>query len=215
MFSLLLMAMSCVVMAASGDDGKWHLVSEKNDIRIYRQNDDAARIKTWRGVTRFAPGNPAAFEALLNDYPAIPRWMHFISSGTEISRTGYFDRKMHFITRLPWPLSDRDVIGDFHVQQVSPTVLHIRAVNDRSAPLTEDYVRILELDGRLDFHFFPATKEVEVTYEVHLDPGGNIPAWAVNFVAKDVPYFTLLKLRRIVMEPQYQAFRTGAFALPW
>ena len=48
-----------------------------------------------------------------------------------------------------------------------------------------------------------------------MDPGGYIPAWIANIVLKDVPYFTLLKLRRIVFEPQYQAFHTGTFRQPW
>lgn len=195
--------------------GAWKLVSDKNGIKVYRQDDAEARIKTFRGVTRFAIANPAAIEALLNDYAAIPRWMHFISKGEELSRRSYVERKMRFTTELPWPLSDRDVVANFTVRQVEPTLTRISAVNDPSAAHTADYVRIPQLNGRLDFRYFVETKEVEATYEIVMDPGGYIPGWAANIVLKDTPYFTLLKLRRIVAEPKYQAFRSETFPFLW
>lgn len=215
------MLLACVALwatSAQAGDGAaagWHLVSDKNGIKVYRQEDGTARIKTFRGVTRFPIANPAALEALLNDYPAIPRWMHFISSGTELGRKSYLDRTLRFTTELPWPLSDRDVVAKMTVLQSDATHAHIGAVADPSALRNPDYVRIPVLDGRLDFQFFPETKEVEATYEIVMDPGGYIPAWAANIVLKDTPYFTLLKLRRIVAEPKYQAFHSEYFKYPW
>lgn len=204
---------NCHAVPASEVAG-WKLVSEKNGIVVYRQDDADARIKTFRGVTRFPIENPASIEALLNDYPAIPRWMHFISSGVETSRRSYLDRTLRFTTELPWPISDRDVVARLTVVQEGNNV-RIAAIGDKSAPHLDGYVRIPELIGRLDFRFFPATKETEVTYEIVLDPGGYIPAWAANIVFKDTPYFTLLKLRRIIQEPKYQQFQGTTFEYPW
>lgn len=212
-----LLAMLCWapgLWAAPGETG-WRLVSDKNDIRVYRQDDDEARIKTFRGVTRFPITNPASLEALLNDYDAIPRWMHFISNGRELSRRDYLNRKLLFTTELPWPLSDRDVVTNLVVTQTSDRSVSISARHDASAPLRKGYVRIPELNGRLDFLFFLDTHEVEVTYEIVMDPGGNIPAWAANIVLKDTPHFTLLKLRRIVEDPKYRSFKGKFFEYPW
>lgn len=203
-----------IALPAMAQEATWGLVSDRNGIKVYRQ-DDTARIKTFRGVTRFPITNPASLEALLNDYAAIPRWMHFISSGTETSRRDYLDRTLLFTTELPWPLSDRDVVARLTVKQVGTNMLKIRAVNDPKAPLNEDYLRIPQLSGRFDFTFFPATKEVEVVYEIVMDPGGVIPAWASNIVLKDTPYFTLFKLRRIVTEPKYANYKGTFFEYPW
>ncbi len=196
-------------------EANWKLVSDKNGIQVYRRTNDTARINTFRGVTRFSIANPASIEALLNDYAAIPRWMHFISKGEEFSRKSYMERKMRFTTELPWPLSDRDVVADFIVHADTPTDWRIDAVDDPSSAITPDYVRIPDLKGRLEFLFFPATKEVEATYEVVMNPGGYIPAWATNIILKDTPYFTLLKLRRILAEQKYQQFHGSTFTQPW
>lgn len=211
----LLCGLAGTAMAVTTPQGQgWRLVSEKNGISVYRRDDATARIKTFRGVTRFRIDNPAALEALLNDYSAIPRWMHFISKGTEVARASYVDRTLRFTTELPWPLSDRDVVANMSVVQ-NGTDMHIRAVDDPGAPQDPDYVRIPDLNGRLDFRFFPATRETEVTYEIVLDPGGYVPAWAANIVLKDTPYFTLLKLRRLIAEPKYQQFHGSYFVYPW
>lgn len=213
LLGLLLCSAWCAAAAAPAVAG-WKLVAEKNGIAVYRQDDDGARIKTFRGITRFPIQNPASIEALLNDYAAIPRWMHFISSGEETSRRNYLDRTLLFTTELPWPLSDRDVVARLNVTQ-DGNYVHIAATNDPRAPLNPAYVRIPQLNGRLDFRFFPATREAEVTYEIVMDPGGYIPGWAANIVLKDTPYFTLLKLRRIIQDPKYQHFQGKFFAYPW
>jgi len=56
---------------------------------------------------------------------------------------------------------------------------------------------------------------VEVTYELIMDPGGYIPAWIANIVLKDIPYFTLEKLRRVVDRPEYDSWQEKSLDLPW
>ena len=46
---------------------------------------------------------------------------------------------------------------------------------------------------------------VEVTMSGHADPGGRIPATAVNFLIQEHPYNTLKGLRKIIGEPSQTA----------
>lgn len=214
-FLPVLLCMLSMVPISSLADTPWRLVSERNGIQVYRQDDEQARIKTFRGVTRFEIVNPSALEALFNDYGAMTRWMHYISQVDEMSRSSYMERKFRATTHLPWPLQDRDVVVDLRVSQPTPDLLLIRASDDRMAPKDADYLRILEMAARFDFRFLPATREVEVTFEVKMDPGGRIPAWATNVLMKDMPYFTLTKLQRMVDEPKYRNYHGGMWAVPW
>ena len=45
---------------------------------------------------------------------------------------------------------------------------------------------------------------VEVTMSGHADPGGRIPATAVNFLIQEHPYNTLKGLRKIIGEPSFK-----------
>src|SRR5690606_29808037 len=82
-------------------------------------------------------------------------------------------------------------------------------------PPNKDYVRIPQMQGRFAFAPTGKGKEVEITYELIMDPGGYIPAWIANIVLKDIPYFTLEKLRRVVERPEYADWREPSLDLPW
>ena len=192
----------------------WHLVSDRNGIQVYRQDDDASRIKTFRGVTRFTLEKPAAIEAMINDYATVPRWLRFVSAVQELGRSDYAQRKLWFTTELPWPLSNRDVVADLTIQQGTDTLTISASSNPLAAPHA-DYLRMPEMRGLYRFRFIPATREVEVTYEMRADAGGNVPAWASNLVVKDAPYFTLLKFRRLVTDARHQQFDDAKFRYPW
>lgn len=63
-------------------------------------------------------------------------------------------------------------------------------------PEVDGYVRVSRIDGFWEF----APKEggeVEVTYQVHTEPGGNVPSWLANKFVVEAPYNTLRQLRSL------------------
>jgi hypothetical protein len=40
--------------------------------------------------------------------------------------------------------------------------------------------------------------------EGFIHPGGEVPAWAINAVQRQAPYYTMLGLQRMVQLPQYK-----------
>lgn len=199
----LFLAVTATPSAAAG--GGWRLVKDKGGIQVYMRHTDDSKIKTFRGVTQFDVKNASSLVALFNDYPAMPRWAHFISSAQEINRKSPLERNLRFTTSLPWPLSDREALVHATVTQDPATYdVHIALENAPSLlPPDPDFVRFPWFRGRFDVNVITATR-VEAIYEVEIDPGGYIPAWMANILAQDAPYFTLDKLRRIHQRPEYQ-----------
>jgi len=39
------------------------------------------------------------------------------------------------------------------------------------------------------------TKKTKVTYQMHAEPGGSLPAWLINSSVVDPPYKTLINLK--------------------
>ncbi|ASK33143.1 hypothetical protein CEK62_21650 (plasmid) [Alcanivorax sp. N3-2A] len=205
-FALLVMLLAGSAKAASPPG--WVLISERNDIRVYVHANADSRLKTFRGVTRFKLADEYAMVALLNDYDAYPDWLHFVDSARELSRAGPRLRNMRFTTLLPWPLADREAVLESRVSQSvtdaggSTVTVTLSNRPDRLPP-NQDYIRFPALDGTLLFVRVPGD-QVEVTYQLTLDAGGYIPAWLVNVLLRDAPYFTLERLRRVVHRPEYQ-----------
>ncbi len=195
----------------------WRLVSDKNGIQVYMRHTDDSRIKTFRGVTRMKLDNLHALSGVLNDTPNMPRWMHFISNTREIRRSDYLNREYQFLTSLPWPLADREAVVQLLVRQDPESKgITVHVVNaPKLLPPAPEYIRIPQMQGRFAFMPTGNPKEVEITYEIIMDPGGYIPAWIANIVLKDVPYFTLEKLRRVVVRPEYQSWRDPVITMPW
>lgn len=202
----LLLALSCLPAHAE-DDNDWKLVSERNGIQVYMKHRDESRLKTFRGTTRFTLKDEYALVALMNDYASYPKWLHFIDSAEEFDRQGPLDRSLRFTTQLPWPLADREAVLRAKVHQTlndEEESVMIELINRPDAlPPNNDYIRFPEMWGKLGFTRI-GNDEVEMVYEIILDPGGYIPAWIANILLRDAPYFTLERLRRIVMKPEYQ-----------
>ena len=185
----------------------WKLVSDRNGIQVYMKHRDESRLKTFRGVTRFELKDEYALVAVLNDYPSIPKWLHFVDSAEEFDREGPLDRSLRFTTQLPWPLADREAVLNALVTQTATEEedsVVIELINEPDAlPPNNDYIRFPEMWGKLGVERL-GDHQVEMTYELILDPGGYIPAWIANILLRDAPYFTLERLRRIVYKPEYQ-----------
>ena len=54
---------------------------------------------------------------------------------------------------------------------------------------------------------------MEVTYEVHTEPGGSVPSWLANSFVVDAPLQTLRGLRLRMWEPAHYIARTEAYRM--
>lgn len=208
---LLLLTLTGIAAAAPLDtrlDPEWKLVSDRNGVQVFVRDTETSRLKTFRGVTRFVLPDEYALAAVLNDYDNHPKWLYMIDSSRELRRDSPLRRYLHVTTDLPWPLDDRDTAIEVTVKQrLTPQEEAIIITMENRPglmPVQPDYVRIPELKGLFKFRRLNNTGLTEATYEVVLDPGGYVPGWAVNILARDIPYFTLDRLRRFVMRPEYQ-----------
>lgn len=194
---------------------QWQLISNRDGIEVYRAHDDTARIKTFRGVTTIELHDFYAPIAVFDDEEGLPRWLYLIRDLNELQRRSPTDRDYHVLTNLPWPVTDRDAGLHFTLGQNPQTraiQILFRTKNDL-VPIQDDYVRIPEMTGHLNV--LPlAGKNVQITFEVLVDPGGYIPAFLVNFILKDLPFVSLQRLRRIINTDRFQGYRVDYITAP-
>ena len=196
---------------------EWKKITDKNDIRVYRAHSDETKMKTFKGVTRFPIHDLKTIIAIIMDDEELSDWMHMISK-VRFLKSDSPDHVQYYVeTRLPWPVKDRDAYIDVYIRQKDDYSLYFDVLQAEDAPEPKKgYVRIPEVKGYLSADTVPNTEEIDFTYEMVLDPGGYVPAWMVNLITADVPYFTLKRLRRVVGQEKYQDYETDLIEhRPW
>jgi len=208
---LLMLALSAFARADISDDAElnpaWKLITDRNGIQVYMRHNDDSRLKTFRGVTKIELRDEYTLVGLLEDYDNFPRWLHFIDSAKELNRTGPLLRHLHFTTKLPWPLNDREALVQARIEQVITPQQETQTIylenRPELLPRNPRYVRFPEMTGIFQVSRL-GNNEAEVVYQLVLDPGGYIPTWLANLLLRDAPYFTLDRLRRVITRPEYQ-----------
>ncbi len=190
---------------ASDQGPRWRLISDRDGIQVYRPR--AAATRAFRGVTRLPDGDEYALVALLEDYAAYPEWMHFVDGARPLNPDQPGPRRLRLTTLMPWPLADRDAVVEARVRQVREAGRQEVVVTLRNRPALlppdPDYLRLPALTGELRFRRVPPD-ELEVRYQLSLDPGGGAPDWLIDLLLREAPHFTLERLRRVVTRAEYQ-----------
>jgi len=192
---------SAAVTANEIKETKWTKVKDKEGIQVYRAHSETSRLKTFRVVTRFELEDIRAFAAMMLDGESYPEWGHMVS-GTEITPTkSKLDYGVYMTTRLPWPVMNRHVKGNYHFSQSEDYSILIELTQaEIPPPARKGYILSPEVFGYFFLKPIPNSKEVELTTEIFVDPGGYVPAFMVNLITDDVSFYTNRKLRKYVQK---------------
>ena len=212
---ILMLALTLAAHASeTEEEPEWILVTDRDGVKVYRQDESSTRLKTFRGVARMPVDDFKAIGVLMDDYQAVAAFMHMVSEIRDVKRHSHSKRDVYVTTQLPWPVSDRDAPLRVNFYQEPDTYDLVMPIQlNPGMPEQDGYVRMPQMEGY--YRFSPvAPGVVEVTIEVILDPGGAVPAWIANIILRDIPYFSLKRLRRVINQPRFQGVDTGYYKVP-
>lgn len=197
MGSLHRMAVLCgltvLLATASAQAEDWQVAKEKDGIKVSLSEVAGSKYKAYRGVTVMQT-TMAKLRALQEDVPNACAWIHECKSQKLLKHEG--DKSWTYTQfNTPWPVTSRD------------SVLEVTTVDGADGSLTRNlkgvptyvpeekgFVRVTQVDGF--WKFTPkGANQVEVTYQVHTEPGGDVPSWLANKFVVDAPFNTLKALK--------------------
>jgi len=182
----------------------WELSKQTDGIQVYVRDTPNSKLKSFRAVVSI-PTRLTSLVAVLEDTTVFPRLFHNCKSAKSLKKVGHNEFYNYIVTGMPWPVSSRDSITQSIISQDKKTKRVVVAINSKPnmLPQKAGIVRIKHLVGR--WEFTPLKNGMtKVVYELNIVPGGNIPAWLVNLLIVDTPFYTLSKLRNLVKEPIYK-----------
>ncbi len=190
--TLLLAICFCQVSRA---DEAWTLAKDADGIRVYTRSVANSHLREFKAEVEI-PTNLERVMQVLKDANSFRRWMPDVVRSDLLFSSD--KEQYHYVENAaPWPVSNRD--GVYHytfprAEDADPavTIVRVEAAPDYS-PRRDGRVRISKCDGY--WRIAPKGNVVEVTYQIHADPGGSIPSWLANATVVDTPFNTLKNLR--------------------
>jgi hypothetical protein len=195
--SVLLALLLAASLAAAAADS-WEPVFESENLRILRRDYAGSELDEIQGVVR-VKASLSALMALLKDAPFNRHWVYRSGGARVLQESGYAEAYVYGVVDAPFPISDRDSVVRFDYRQDPVTqaiTITITNVPDFLPP-EPTHVRVPDIGGHWALKPL-ADGWVEVTYQVHGDPGGLIPVWLANRAAQVSVKNTLQNLVDVV-----------------
>lgn len=188
----------------AGCQENWVLATDQDGIKVYLKNAEKTNLKMLK-VTCQLPASQDAVLALLLDIPASDQWIPQSKNLRYLRRLSPTECFYYSELRMPWPVWNRDyVIQQRASQHPASKVVTVdaRAVKGE-VPEKEGIVRVSESRVKWVLSPLPTGKTL-LLYELFTNPGGGIPAWVVNYFAKQAAIDIVKKMRELVQLPPYR-----------
>jgi hypothetical protein len=192
------LAISATAWASDMSPG-WETIRSDAGIQVSRKVVPGSSFVAFRGEGDVnAPLLSVA--NVLVDVPHEKDWMDGIKEARVLRQVSDTEYILYSHLGTPPTMTDREFVTDVRVA-VDPSkrglTVDMHSVDDPSAPRT-DYVRAVLTESSFTLHANPDGKTTHVVAEIHCDPKGTIPSWAVNFFQRSWGFNTLQSLRRQV-----------------
>ncbi|MFO1470832.1 MAG: START domain-containing protein [Turneriella sp.] len=176
------------------EDG-WKRGLEKNGIMIETRSIPGSAYKEFK-ARMVVKAKLSKAISIMEDIPGYTGWMKDCKEARVLSKASATSGVIYSLQATPWPIAEREaVVGYSFSRSKNPPALRIQIeAAPNAVPVTPGRVRISRLKGHWTF-VEVAPGSVEVTYMLHSEPGGSLPAWAIAGMVAHLPYETLSKLR--------------------
>jgi hypothetical protein len=172
-------ALSLTVFAvAYAADAPWVLEEDEGGIQIYtRPVLDSPFVEVKASALINAPIAHVAL--VMGNGESCSEWRAMCQSSEVLRTTSDAESYVYMVLDMPWPLSDRDMVIHSIVQIDAPAKsVTVQLQSASSEHPEQDYVRAIT-NGQYQLKAL-GDEQVEFTYIMHTDLGGNLSADIIN-----------------------------------
>jgi hypothetical protein len=192
-------------------DPSWTLKKSKNNINIFVRGSKISGINEFMGVLK-TNACIDDVEKLLLDSETTDKWLYNSLGANEIKRNSVRDVTVYSKTNVPWPLTSRDSVINmqhFTYESGNRSIITMLGLPD-SIPEEANYVRVPLLFGFWELVQGEAS-QLDITYHLMLDPGGNIPQWIINMFTVDTPFESLKAIDGLLAGSNCESYQPVTF----
>lgn len=182
---------------------RWELEKKEDGISIYTTKKADDRVKTFKGLMTT---NTSLHElvGIFKDVSNAKKWIYKCAE-SRVEKVENFWHQYNYYEIEAWPFENRDMVMDLRMSQNAETKTIRITIKNASELILEmkGKTRVEVLEGY--WQFKPESeRQVEITYQLTIDPGKGIPPFLANTRAVKDPFETLKELRRIIRSRKYK-----------
>lgn len=189
---------------AQGEGGQWTLSKETKTITVYRKSVPGLDIDAFKGVCEHRV-RLEVLGSVLENIPGFVKWIDYLTESRVVKKNNENHLFLYQRYDVIWPFSDRDCVGEVHVDRnykAGKFEISIHSVSNPQVPLSEDVVRLPVYIGTFIIEYIDR-ENTRITYIGKFDFGGFIPAWFSNFLSSEIPIRMLNGLIKEALKEEY------------
>ena len=219
-FSLLVFLLAVAVQTynpLAAEEEKWHLTYEADGINIYRRVTDGSKYLEFKAVG-YLRGAMSEYVSAILDIDEHPDWAPRCLEARNIDKINNRELILYAVFAGVWPTADRDYAARLTIVS-EPKMPTVRVDVERvelpdTPPVAADRVHIPHLKSCWIFEQI-SQNFTRVELRAHVDPGGWIPAWLVNWGYHKIPYQFLKNLEsQVVKRLNHTSTLTNVSTIP-
>jgi hypothetical protein len=190
----LVVGLMCASVSVAHAEGGWKLAKDEDGIQVYLKPITGSSYKAYRGVTTIRT-DLKTLRGLQENVAKACEWVHECEEQKLLKHEGA-TAWTYSKFNTPWPVTPRDSVVKVTTREAGSGALR-RELEGVPGYIDEQdgFVRVSKVEGYWLFEPKP-DGEVQVTYQVHTEPGGSVPSWLANKFVVEAPFNTLLELRK-------------------
>ncbi|BCG62699.1 MAG: hypothetical protein methR_P0349 [Methyloprofundus sp.] len=187
-------------LIAQTNGSAWQLAKEQQGIKVYTRTIAGSKFKEFKGEVEISSSIDSLL-SFINNAEYCPQWRYKCMQMMSLSE-GY----IYKLSNLPWPLSDRyTVMSSQLLINAAQNIYTLQLKNIKreqlpqhilaQLPAAGSTVQMHSSDGYWQFKLSSPTS-IHITYQMHGDPAGVLPAALANQGVTNAAFVTLLNLKK-------------------
>ncbi len=192
----------------------WRLRKDMKGIQVFTRGVPGSPSQEFKAVTEME-SSLAGVLKLMEDIESYPEWLPNLREVKLVKILNSQELVIYQRMKVPFPAQDRDSffkVTALRDPGTGAAILRLTSLWDFE-PELKNVVRVKNLSGSWTFMPARGKDAVTVTYQMHTEPGGSLPAWMANASVVKRPFTILLKMREILKNPRYRDARTSELRL--
>lgn len=192
------------ILSTSFGQENCSLRKDQDGIKVYLCETEESSFKTIK-VQFEAKGTLKKYASGVLNMEGYKEWQNSILNIYMLARINELELIYYSEVDTPWPVSNRDLI--FHLKMNQDSITKTLTVSLEQLPTyispKEGIVRIPIANSLLTVTPIDS-QHLKVNYVIHVDPGGEIPAFIANMFAANTPWTTFSNFRKKLESGEFE-----------